>query len=94
MPPGAIGDRREEPRPVLPAPDPRPRPYATREGTPASRPLAAVEPTGPATAREACGGRVFIALAICMDRDCEQPRYRSSGECVRVLEVKRARENR
>jgi hypothetical protein len=48
----------------------------------------------PASAREACGRRVFIALAVCMDERCEEPRFRSSEECVAVLARKHARENR
>ena len=52
----------------------------------------AAAPTGAATAREVCGSRLFIALAICMDRECEHPRYRDQPECVRVLEVKQKRE--
>ena len=62
-----------------------------REPVVAAAPLAAA-PTGPATAREVCGSRLFIALAICMDRECEQPGYRDHPECVRVLQVKRKRE--
>ncbi len=49
---------------------------------------------GPASAREACGRRVFIALAVCMDERCEEPRFRNSQECVKILEVKRTRESR
>ena len=45
----------------------------------------------PATARQACGKRVFIALWSCMDRECERPRYREQPECVKVLETKRQR---
>jgi len=48
----------------------------------------------PASAREACGKRVFIALAICMDERCEDPRYRNSEECVTILARKHERENR
>jgi Protein kinase domain len=68
----------------------RPAPAAAREPV-AAEPVAAAL-AGPATAREACGSRVFIALAVCMDRECEQPRYRDHPECVKVLEVKRKRE--
>jgi hypothetical protein len=48
----------------------------------------------PASAREACGKRVFIALAVCMDERCEEPRYRNSEDCVAILARKRERENR
>ena len=65
-----------------------------RESTPALRAVAAPAPSGPLTAREACGTRVFIALAICMDRECEQPQFRDHPECVRILNVKRQRAER
>ncbi len=74
--------------------DPRSRavPAAVpREPGVAAAPVADA-PTSPATAREACGSRLFIALAVCMDRECEQPRYRDQPECVRVIEVKHKRE--
>ena len=65
-----------------------------REPTPATRAAAVPAPSGPLTAREACGNRVFIALAICMDRECEQPQFRDNPECVRILNVKRQRDER
>ena len=71
--------------------EPRARTAASRV-TPNRREPAAQR--GPATAREACGDRRFIALAICIDRECERPRFRESAECVRVLEVKQRRAER
>jgi serine/threonine protein kinase len=61
------------------------------------RPVAATTPAqagGPASAREACGGRVFLALAVCMERECDTPRFQDTVECVPVLQKKRAREGR
>ena len=73
-------------------------PEASRARTAASRVTSnrrePAAPRGPATAREACGDRRFIALAICIDRECERPRFRASAECVRVLEVKQRRAER
>jgi hypothetical protein len=46
----------------------------------------------PATAREACGKRVLIALAVCMERECQNPRYRDHPQCVKVLAMVRRRE--
>ena len=43
------------------------------------------------SARESCGKRVFVALAICMDERCEDPRWRNSEECVPILARKRQR---
>ena len=70
----------------------KPVPVVQRDPVAAPVPVAAA-PTVPATAREKCGSRLFIALALCMDRECEQPRYREHPECVQVLETKRKREN-
>ncbi len=69
----------------------RPVPAMQRDPVVVAAPVPAAA-TGPATAREVCGTRLFIALAVCMDRECEQPRYRDHPECVRVLETKRKRE--
>ena len=57
------------------------------------RPVPVVE-AAPTSAREVCGKRVFIALAICMDEKCEEPRFRTSQECIGILARKTARENR
>jgi hypothetical protein len=32
---------------------------------------------------EVCGGRVFIAKALCMKRQCERPRFRQHAQCVK-----------
>ncbi len=48
----------------------------------------------PHSAREACDKRAFIALAVCMDRVCEESRFRSTAECVGILARKAAREIR
>lgn len=44
---------------------------------------------GSKTAREACGNRKFIALAVCMERECERAQFRSHEECKQVLDAKR-----
>ena len=56
--------------------------------------MAKAPTAGPKTARAACGDRNFISLAICIDRECEQPKFRNGTECVKVLEVKRQRAQR
>ena len=48
----------------------------------------------PTSASEACGKRVFISRAICMDEKCEEPRFRNTQECIGILARKTARENR
>ena len=56
------------------------------------RPVPVVE-VGPSSAREACGRRVFISLAICMDEKCEEARFRNTPECIGILARKQSREN-
>ncbi len=44
--------------------------------------------------RQACGGRMFIAMAFCMKRYCSNPRYTQHAECVHMRAQERAqREN-
>jgi hypothetical protein len=45
----------------------------------------AVTRDGPATPREACGSRVFMALALCMEAQCESPRFKGHPQCKKVL---------
>jgi serine/threonine protein kinase len=72
-----------------PVPTTVPAPVPVARAVPA--PAVPVD-AGPATAREACGRRVFIAMAVCMDERCEEPRYRNGEECIAVLAKKRVRE--
>jgi len=46
------------------------------------------------TAREACGKRVFLSLAICIEEKCQEPRFRQTQECVGIVDRKAARELR
>ena len=55
----------------------------------AAAPTASAEP---ATAREACGNRRFFALAACLDRRCEEARFRTGPECVAIVARKANRE--
>jgi hypothetical protein len=80
----AIGGDRTRPPVAAPSRDPIVVPHA----------VPPVVQAGPATAREACGKRVFIALAVCMDERCEEARYRATPECVTILARKAAREMR
>jgi hypothetical protein len=73
------------------------RERASRARTMAPRPANRNRPVvvaGPSSAREACGEHSFIAFAICLDRECEQARFRDSPDCVRILEDKRRRAER
>lgn len=40
--------------------------------------------------RQACGSRMFIAMAFCMKRYCSNPRYTQHAECVRMRAQERA----
>ena len=74
---------------------PAARRHAAARSTPAARPRSviaasyAVRPA--ATAREACTAHRFIAYAVCVDRECERPRFRDSADCSRMSEAKRRR---
>jgi hypothetical protein len=48
-------------------------------------------PARPASVQDACNGRGFFARAVCIDRECEQPLFRDSADCRRVLAMKRSR---
>jgi serine/threonine protein kinase len=83
-------------RAVDPAPpaEPRVRPAVQPAHEPAAPPPAAPAAVAaePATAREACGRRVLIALALCMERECQNARYRDQPECVKIFEARRRRD--
>ena len=64
-----------------------------REPNVAARPVPTFAPSGLRSATQVCGRRVFLALAICMDRECERPLFRDQPDCKKVLETKRQREN-
>lgn len=56
-------------------------------------PVAATEPaSGHADPRAACGSRVFIALAMCIDRNCRDPAFAKHPECVRLRELREERQ--
>ena len=63
-----------------------PRPVAPRKPVPATREAVAVPaaPAGPASPREACGGRVFIAMMRCMERQCGRPRFAGHAQCEQI----------
>ena len=62
-----------------------------RDAAPPVRQLPLPTGAAPSSAREACGSRVFIAMALCMERECENPRFRDQPECARLMEIKRNR---
>jgi serine/threonine protein kinase len=67
-----------------PAPE---RASVSTPSTPSTQPQA----TGP---RERCGDRMFIALSMCIKRECDNDAtLRSHPECVRMREIEEARRN-
>jgi hypothetical protein len=56
----------------------------------ASPPALAAEPV-PRSPSEACGRRVLLALAWCIDRQCERPLFQNHPECVRLREIREQR---
>ena len=79
-------------RPQASGDDPSTRPGSSARVQPVPPP--AVVHQGPTTPREACGGRVFLALAVCMEEQCEQPRFRAHAQCDDVRQmVERRRRN-
>ncbi len=48
----------------------------------------------PLNPRQACGGRVFIAMAICMKQHCGRPQYSGHSECARMRQQEEAQRNR
>lgn len=63
-----------------------PRDVGARPGV--GRPEPAVpEPVAQRNPREQCGGRVLLALHLCLQRECVKPQYRDHDECVRVRQI-------
>ena len=80
------GDFRPVPRsPVFAAPEPAASAVATPVHAAPASTAAAPEPR---TASEACGGRVLLARAWCIDRQCEKPQFRNDAECVKLRELR------
>ena len=55
---------------------------------------AAAASGGMASPREACGARKFIALLLCVQQQCETPRFRDHPQCVRLREEEADRRER
>ncbi len=73
--------------PVVPAPVEHPPVVA--QPVPTSAP--AVAETEPASPSDACGKRVFIARALCLDEQCAKPRFHGHAECVALREAREQR---
>lgn len=62
-----------------------------RGSDPLDRPARERVPLNP---RQACGERVFIAMAICMKQRCGRPEYSGHAECARMRQQEEAQRNR
>ncbi|MBW8847421.1 MAG: serine/threonine protein kinase [Burkholderiales bacterium] len=76
--------------PVFAAPEPAASSVAAAAP---SAPTPTVAPPEPRTAAEACGSRILLARAWCVDRQCEKPIYRNDAECVKLRELREQRNN-
>lgn len=87
------GEPRAMPRsPVFSAPEPvAANPVAVPASRPASTSNASATAAGEPEAHsptEACGRRVLLALAWCIDRQCERPVFQNHPECVKLREIR------
>ncbi len=79
--------------PTAPAPAPveRTPPVAAYTPGPASAPVPA-DTHLPVSPSEACGKRVFLARALCLDEQCATPRFHGHAECVALREAREQRQ--
>lgn len=80
----------------LPAPTPVPAPateapLTPQPARPAPQPVA---PAGPSSPREACGSRVFLALAMCMQEQCQTSQFTKHPQCVEIRQQQQAAQDR
>ncbi|MEK8033332.1 protein kinase [Ideonella sp. DXS29W] len=71
------------------AADPKPLPVSR---VPAGDESPAVVAAGTADPRAACGKKVFLALALCIDRLCRDSTYSNHRECVRLRDLRDQRD--
>lgn len=70
----------------MPMPTPLPGPAVVRPTPVVPVPAA---PSGPSSPKEACGKRVFLALALCMNEQCNTPQFTRHPQCVELREQNR-----
>lgn len=102
--PAAQRQARTEGRPPVPGATGKPgSESAAKSATPsesrsvtktAPQPAAKPAPDPDDTPRAQCGGKVFIALAVCMKRQCNKPQYVNHPQCVRFREMEEANRER
>lgn len=83
----------------LPPPEPEPVPEPIRQEPVTTLPTRPTPPrpalpVGPSSPREACGARVFLALAMCFQEQCDSPRFRNHAQCVEMRQQQKAIQDR
>lgn len=63
-------------------------PVASAPQQAVTRPASAGATTEAASPSEACGKRVLLARAWCIDRQCERPVFHNHAECVRLRDIR------
>jgi hypothetical protein len=80
------GEFRPVPRsPVFVTPEPAASATAAPHQAASASTAAAPEPRSPS---EACGNRMLLARAWCIDRECDKPVFRNHAECVKLRELR------
>ena len=55
--------------------------------------IPAVAASSHSSPEEACGKRVFLAMALCMTRQCETPQFTSHPQCVKLRQQNKDRQD-
>jgi ribosomal protein L40E len=79
------------PAPSAPAPTPQPDAVSQASILPVAPAAQNVAPSSP---KEACGKRVFIALAICMQEQCSNARFNAHPQCVQMRQQQKNNQER
>jgi len=66
--------------PTKPTPAPI---YIPAAPAPVAQPVKPVVPSRPSSPEEACGKRVFIALTMCINEQCDKPQFTNHPQCVK-----------
>ncbi len=102
--PGPAAPPRAAPRRTVPshavaAGNARPKAATAAKPAPPGIALAATPPAyaadaGPASPKAACGDINFFALAVCVGRECQTPRWRTHPQCVELRDTDEQRQRR
>jgi outer membrane biosynthesis protein TonB len=68
-------------------------PMVALPARPAPQPAPAA-PAGPSSPQEACGKRVFLALALCLQEQCQTPQFSNHAQCVQMRQQQKESQQR